>query len=112
MWRPRDLSDPAPCGNLRWRMCAEDGGDSRQLDVIGIDTREGGIVKRLEVLVAVFVLVSALAVASEMPDGTGDWRDVERVVDGDTLILDGGERVRLIGVDTPETVRSSAGDRD
>jgi len=24
----------------------------------------------------------------------------------------GGERVRLIGVDTPETVRSSAGDRD
>jgi micrococcal nuclease len=28
-----------------------------------------------------------------------------RVVDGDTLLLDGGERVRLIGVDTPETVR-------
>jgi micrococcal nuclease len=30
---------------------------------------------------------------------------VERVVDGDTLLLDGGVRVRLIGVDTPETVR-------
>ena len=29
---------------------------------------------------------------------------VERVVDGDTLKLTGGERVRLIGVDTPETV--------
>lgn len=28
---------------------------------------------------------------------------VERVVDGDTLVLAGGERVRLIGVDTPET---------
>jgi micrococcal nuclease len=28
---------------------------------------------------------------------------VERVVDGDTLKLAGGERVRLIGVDTPET---------
>jgi len=27
-----------------------------------------------------------------------------RVVDGDTLVLEGGERVRLIGVDTPETV--------
>lgn len=27
-----------------------------------------------------------------------------RVVDGDTIELDGGERVRLIGVDTPETV--------
>jgi micrococcal nuclease len=32
------------------------------------------------------------------------WRTVIRVVDGDTLQLDGGERVRLIGVDTPETV--------
>ncbi|HWT92347.1 MAG TPA: thermonuclease family protein [Solirubrobacteraceae bacterium] len=28
---------------------------------------------------------------------------VERVVDGDTLKLAGGDRVRLIGVDTPET---------
>jgi micrococcal nuclease len=27
-----------------------------------------------------------------------------RAIDGDTLVLDGGERVRLIGVDTPETV--------
>lgn len=32
------------------------------------------------------------------------WWRVERVVDGDTLLLDGGERIRLIGVDTPETV--------
>lgn len=29
---------------------------------------------------------------------------VKRVVDGDTLLLSNGERVRLIGVDTPETV--------
>ena len=28
---------------------------------------------------------------------------VERVVDGDTLVVAGGDRVRLIGVDTPET---------
>ena len=27
-----------------------------------------------------------------------------RVIDGDTIELDGGERVRLLGVDTPETV--------
>lgn len=32
------------------------------------------------------------------------WRVVERVVDGDTLLLDGNERVRLIGVNTPESV--------
>ena len=31
------------------------------------------------------------------------WYLVTRVVDRDTLILDGRERVRLIGVDTPET---------
>ncbi len=35
---------------------------------------------------------------------TGELRSVVRVIDGDTLVLDGGERVRLIGVDTPETV--------
>lgn len=32
-------------------------------------------------------------------------RTCVRVVDGDTVILDGGERVRLIGVDTPELHR-------
>ena len=33
----------------------------------------------------------------------GTYR-VQRVVDGDTLVLTGGTRVRLIGADTPETV--------
>jgi micrococcal nuclease len=28
---------------------------------------------------------------------------VERVIDGDTLVMNNGERLRLIGVDTPET---------
>lgn len=31
------------------------------------------------------------------------WRTCIRVIDGDTIVLDGNERVRLIGVDTPET---------
>ena len=31
--------------------------------------------------------------------------NVERVVDGDTLLLSNGIRVRLMGVDTPETVK-------
>jgi micrococcal nuclease len=35
---------------------------------------------------------------------TSHWRSVVRVIDGDTIMLDGKERVRLIGVDTPETV--------
>ena len=34
---------------------------------------------------------------------SGDREYVQRVVDGDTLMLGTGERVRLIGVDTPET---------
>ena len=33
-----------------------------------------------------------------------DFRTVKRVIDGDTIVLEYGERVRLIGVDTPETV--------
>ncbi len=36
------------------------------------------------------------------PAALSDWRVCERVVDGDTIVLDGDERVRLIGVDTPE----------
>jgi micrococcal nuclease len=32
----------------------------------------------------------------------GTYR-VQRVIDGDTLLLDGGTRVRLIGIDAPET---------
>jgi micrococcal nuclease len=38
------------------------------------------------------------------PTSTSATRLCVRAVDGDTLVLDGGERVRLIGVDTPETV--------
>jgi micrococcal nuclease len=33
-----------------------------------------------------------------------DLRTVVRVIDGDTIMLNGEERVRLIGIDTPETV--------
>jgi micrococcal nuclease len=38
------------------------------------------------------------------PAPSGEWRVVVRVIDGDTLELDGAERVRLIGVNTPESV--------
>lgn len=64
---------------------------------------------------ATFVLVAALAVllilraVSEREPTPGDVvgregpHAVRRVIDGDTLLLDSGQRVRLIGVDTPET---------
>ena len=37
---------------------------------------------------------------------------VARVVDGDTLVLENGERVRLIGIDTPEMHESDKLNRD
>lgn len=46
-------------------------------------------------LLLLALLVPALAAAREL-------RTCVRVVDGDTIVLEGGERVRLIGVDTPE----------
>jgi len=36
-----------------------------------------------------------------------DIHRVDRVIDGDTIVLDDDERVRLIGVDSPETVHPS-----
>ena len=52
------------------------------------------------------VLVALLATFFNLPDQAvthGDFEVVERVVDSDTLLLASGERVHLIGVDTPET---------
>ncbi len=46
-------------------------------------------------LVFLFGLLAAAAAPGQL---------VERVVDGDTIIVEGVGRVRLIGVDTPETV--------
>jgi micrococcal nuclease len=45
------------------------------------------------------------------PSATAETAAVVRVVDGDTLVIDrgnGAERVRLVGVDTPETVAPNA----
>ena len=51
------------------------------------------------------IVVALVAAFFNPPDQAitqGDFDVVERVVDGDTLLLQSGERVRLIGVDTPE----------
>ena len=61
--------------------------------------------RRPVALLSVFLLAAAgLAWAEADADDAEELlRLVERVIDGDTLVLEGGERVRLIGVDTPET---------
>lgn len=48
---------------------------------------------------------AAEAPAAIAPPADAQARTCKRVVDGDTVVLDGGERVRLVGVDTPELHR-------
>src|SRR5690606_22839375 len=61
-------------------------------------------------LPAAFLVLAALCLAGCRDDhqtGPADRASVVRIVDGDTLVLDiGGEEelVRLLGIDTPETV--------
>ena len=45
-----------------------------------------------------------LAVSSSNPPADGDLATINRVIDGDTIELSSGEKVRYIGMDTPETV--------
>lgn len=41
----------------------------------------------------------------------GKWYPVERIVDGDTLLLQSGHRLRLQGVNTPETKHPQLGEQ-
>ena len=50
---------------------------------------------------ALFFLVFSILACSRQSEA--EWRLVTRVVVGDTIIVGARERVRLIGVDTPET---------
>jgi len=45
-----------------------------------------------------------IALAAETREAEPAGRQVSRVIDGDTLILSPNDKVRLIGVDTPETI--------
>jgi micrococcal nuclease len=57
----------------------------------------------------VFAAVLVFFLDPPDPSLTSDEREyVQRVVDGDTLVLGSGERVRLIGVDTPEFERPNS----
>jgi micrococcal nuclease len=57
------------------------------------------------------IVFAALLVFLDQTDPSvmSDEREyVQRVVDGDTLLLGSGERVRLVGVDTPELERPNS----
>jgi len=66
------------------------------------------MLKRTLLLVAVTVAIAAVVYRGRdvgpVASSDGLIAICERVVDGDTIKLFGGERVRDIGIDTPETV--------
>ncbi len=56
---------------------------------------------RTNIQLALLVISSLILAGCARAQG---FQQVERVVDGDTFVLSGGDRVRLIGIDTPESV--------
>lgn len=82
--------------------------------------REGAVPARLAGMVIVLILVPVVVVAVAMltdapdaaPDDASELVTVERVVDGDTVLveIDGRvERVRYVGIDAPELVPADGG---
>jgi micrococcal nuclease len=49
---------------------------------------------------------------TKQANNTKEFVIVKRVVDGDTFLLSNGERVRLLGIDTPEKFESKKLDKD
>ena len=57
------------------------------------------------VAVTASLLVATIGVAADRPEGVPEgarWERVDRIVDGDTLILSDSTRIRLHGIDAPE----------
>jgi micrococcal nuclease len=59
----------------------------------------------LALIVALLAVLAFAAGCGSSAPPASDTAQVRRVVDGDTILLTSGERVRLIGVDTPESVK-------
>ncbi len=59
--------------------------------------------KILPLLFLLSLLFNILFVGKELSDQT-----VEKILDGDTFILNNGERIRLLGIDAPEKTRCGA----
>jgi micrococcal nuclease len=64
--------------------------------------RAGRLAAAAAAAAAALALLAAATPATAQPHEARAARIVKRVVDGDTLVLLGGERVRLLGLDAPE----------
>jgi len=63
------------------------------------------VLEALHLIVALGIATACLqplGIATAQESRTADTASVERVLDGDTYVLSGGQHVRLIGLDTPE----------
>ena len=61
-------------------------------------------------LIIIIILVAYnLFISDDVPENFENMEEtvVERVVDGDTIVISGGERVRMIGINTPESVKEA-----
>ena len=58
---------------------------------------------RCKIRTALLLIIPLLTFVLLLSLSHGEVHNVKRVIDGDTLLLTNGEKVRLIGVDTPET---------
>lgn len=70
---------------------------------IGIGFRLGKIKYSQNINPRVISEMGGSEIKSDGKDFVGEYK-VARVIDGDTIEIEGGERVRYIGIDTPETV--------
>jgi micrococcal nuclease len=55
------------------------------------------------IVIFVVLIVAAILVYNQLSPTSQDEYEVERVIDGDTIELSSGDRVRLIGINTPES---------
>lgn len=80
--------------------------DRAPVTIVG-PTTTGEIVVEVTTTIAATTSTVVPTTTSALParvPAEGDDTSVVRVVDGDTIEVSGGARVRLIGIDTPETV--------
>ncbi|MHB8171658.1 MAG: thermonuclease family protein [Thermincolia bacterium] len=62
--------------------------------------------KRKNIHISIFLILLLIVTGCGPEDSSSQQLvRVSRVVDGDTFVISGGQRVRLIGIDTPESVK-------
>ena len=72
--------------------------------------KRGTPAMRTRVLAVALIAAASTVAACAPPPPSSLPGNVERVIDGDTIVMVGGERVRLIGIDAPEPGQCGSAD--